>query len=69
MATFVHAQDSNFKSILQQIDEAIEASPQTVAAYEQQINDVRQKYRQAQQPDEKYAQAFKLYELNNEPPQ
>ena len=64
MATFVHAQDSDFKSILQQIDEAIEASPQTVAAYEQQINDVRQKYRQAQQPDEKYAQAFKLYELN-----
>ena len=56
------AQNDDIKSLLEQIDEAIEASPQTVSRYEQQIEETRLQYRHAHQPGEKYQLAFRLYE-------
>ena len=56
------AQNDDFKSLLKQIDEAIDESPQTVSRYEQQIEETRQQYRNARQPEEKYQLAFRLYE-------
>ena len=56
------AQNDDIKSLLQQIDEAIEQSPQTVSSYEQQIEETRLQYHHAHQPGEKYQLAFRLYE-------
>ncbi len=56
------AQNDDIRSLLQQIDEAIEQSPQTVSSYEQQIEETRRQYRQTHQPEEKYQLAFRLYE-------
>lgn len=56
------AQNDDIKSLLEQIDEAIEASPQTVSRYEQQIEETRLQYRHAHQSGEKYQLAFRLYE-------
>ena len=56
------AQGNDFKSLLKQIDEAIDESPQIVSRYEQQIEETRQQYRHARQPEEKYQLAFRLYE-------
>ena len=56
------AQNDDIRSLLQQIDEAIEQSPQTVSSYEQQIEETRLQYHHAHQPGEKYQLAFRLYE-------
>ena len=56
------AQERDYKTLLQQIDEAIEQSPQITASYEQQIEQTRQQFIKARQPEEKYNQAFHLYE-------
>ena len=61
-ATTYAQEQTDFQSLLRQIDEAIEQSPQVVAKYEQQIDEARQQYRQARQPEEKYLLSFKLYE-------
>ena len=53
-----------FVTTLNAIDEAINQSPQIVERYEQQINETRQQYQQASQPEKKYELAFQLYELN-----
>ena len=58
-----YAQEQHdLQSLLREIDDAIEQSPQAVASYEQQINENRRQYRQARQPEEKYQLAYKLYE-------
>ena len=56
------AQATDVESICRQIDKAIEESPQTVSRYEQQIEDTRQQYHHARQPEEKYQLAIRLYE-------
>ena len=56
------AQERDYKTLLQQIDDAIEQSPQITASYEQQIEQTRQQFIKARQPEEKYNQAFHLYE-------
>ena len=58
-----HAQQQrDFQSLLSQIDDAIEQSPQAIARHEQLIDVTRQQYRQAQLPEEKYQLSYKLYE-------
>ena len=65
-ATFLLAQEratkKDYKSLLLEIDQAIEQSPEIVGHYERQIEETRQQYLHARQPEEKYAQAFNLYE-------
>ena len=56
------AQERDYKTLLQQIDDAIEQSPQITASYEQQIEQTRLQFIKARQPEEKYNQAFHLYE-------
>ena len=65
-ATFLlaqeHATKKDYKSLLLEIDQAIEQSPEIVGHYERQIEETRQQYLHARLPEEKYAQAFNLYE-------
>ncbi len=61
-ATFSFAQGKDYKSLLIQIDKIIEQSPEIVGQYEQQIEETRQQYLHARQPEEKYELAFNLYE-------
>ena len=62
-ATFLPAQGKkDFKSLLLEIDQAIEQSPEIVGQYERQIEETRQQYLHAQRPEEKYELAFDLYE-------
>jgi len=58
----VYAQENDYGSILRQLDEAIELSPETVAQYEQQTEGVYRQYQNARTPEEKYGLAFQLYE-------
>ena len=66
LASFSFAQDratkKDYKSLLLEIDQAIEQSPEIVGQYERQIEETRQQYLHARQPQEKYEQAFNLYE-------
>ena len=59
---YISAQNYDLKTVYQQIDEAIEQSPQVVREYEQQIADTRQQYKLSSHPEEKYQLAFRLYE-------
>jgi hypothetical protein len=52
----------DFQSLLLEIDQAIEQSPEIVGQYERQIEETRQQYLHARQPEEKYELAFDLYE-------
>ena len=61
-ATFSFAQAKDYKSLLLQIDHVIEQSPEIVGQYERQIEETRQQYLHARQPEEKYERAFSLYE-------
>lgn len=61
-ATFSPAQEKDYRSILLEIDKAIEQSPEVVGKYEQQIEATRQQYLHARLPKEKYELAFSLYE-------
>ena len=60
--TFSSAQERDYKSLLLQIDKAIVESPEVVGQYERQIEETRQQYLHARQPEEKYERAFSLYE-------
>ena len=61
--TFSLAQGKkDFQSLLLEIDQAIEQSPEIVRQYERQIEETRQQYLHARQPEEKYELAFDLYE-------
>ena len=61
--TFSLAQGKkDFQSLLLEIDQAIEQSPEIVGQYERQIEETRQQYLHAQRPEEKYELAFDLYE-------
>ena len=61
--TFSLAQGKkDFQSLLLEIDQAIEQSPEIVEQYERQIEETRQQYLHARQPEEKYELAFDLYE-------
>ena len=66
LASFSFAQDratkKDYQSLLLEIDQAIEQSPEIVGQYERQIEETRQQYLHARQPQEKYEQAFNLYE-------
>ena len=62
LATSSFAQEKDYKSLLIQIDKAIEESPEVVRQYERQIEETRQQYLHARQPEEKYERAFSLYE-------
>ena len=57
------AQD-DFQKTLEQIDVAIEVSPQKVTEYEEQITETRRQYQRATKLDEKFRLAFELYEQN-----
>ena len=57
------AQD-DFQKTLEQIDVAIEVSPQKVTEYEEQITETRRQYQRAMKPEEKFRLAYKLYEQN-----
>ena len=59
---YISAQNFDMKTVYQQIDEAIEQSPQVVREYERQIADTRQQYKLSSNPEEKYQLAFRLYE-------
>ena len=62
-AAFALAQGKkDFQSLLIEIDQAIGQSPEIVGQYERQIEEMRQQYLHARQPEEKYEQAFNLYE-------
>ena len=50
------------QAIYEQIDDAIDHSPEYVADYERQIEDKRLQYVKATAPEEKYQLAFELYE-------
>jgi hypothetical protein len=56
------AKDFDMQSIYQQIDEAIDHSPEYVADYEHQIEEKRRQYIKAATPEEKYLLAYQLYE-------
>ena len=66
LASFSFAQNratkKDYQSLLLEIDQAIEQSPKIVGQYERQIEETRQQYLHARQPQEKYEQAFNLYE-------
>jgi hypothetical protein len=62
VVSVVYAQENDYGSILRQLDEAIELSPETVAQYEQQTEGVYRQYQNARTPEEKYGLAFQLYE-------
>ena len=66
LASFSFAQDratkKDYQSLLLEIDQAIEQSPEIVGQYERQIEETRQQYLNARQPQEKYERAFNLYE-------
>ena len=66
LASFSFAQDraakKDYQSLLLEIDQAIEQSPEIVGHYERQIEETRQQYLHARQPQEKYEQAYNLYE-------
>ena len=57
------AQIDDLLVIYQQIDDAIDHSPEYVADYERQIEEKRQQYVRAITSEDKYQLAFKLYEL------
>ena len=57
------AQKYDVASVYQQIDEAIDHSPEYVSEYEGQIEEQRQQYVRAVTPEDKYQLAFRLYEL------
>ena len=57
------AQD-DFQKTLEQIDVAIDVSPQKVTEYENQIAETRRQYQRAMKPEEKFRLAYKLYEQN-----
>ena len=58
-ATFLPAQGkTDFKSLLLEIDQAIEQFPEIVGQYERQIEETRQQYLHAQRPEEKYELAY-----------
>ena len=61
LVTLLQAQNHDIETLLHQIDEAIEQSPQFTARYEQEIETTRQLFRQATQPQEQYFQAIQLY--------
>ena len=61
-ATLSIAQEKDYRSLLLQIDKAIEESPEIVGQYERQIEETRQQYLHAQGPEKKYELAFDLYE-------
>ena len=61
-ATSMFAQEKDYKSLLLQIDQVIEQSPEIVGQYERQIAEIRRQYLQARQAEEKYDLAFSLYE-------
>ncbi|MBR2205671.1 MAG: hypothetical protein IJ898_04835, partial [Prevotella sp.] len=61
--TFSLAQGKkDYQSLLLELDQAIEQSPEIVGRYERQIEETRQQYLHARQPQEKYEQAYNLYE-------
>ena len=49
---YISAQNFDMKTVYQQIDEAIEQSPQVVREYERQIADTRQQYKLSSNPEE-----------------
>lgn len=61
-AAFSFAQQKDYKSVLLQIDQAIEQSPEIVGQYKRQIEEIRRQYVQAHSPADKYDRAFTLYE-------
>ena len=63
MASGALAQD-DFQKTLEQIDVAIDVSPQKVTEYENQIAETRRQYQRATKLDEKFRLAFELYEQN-----
>ena len=63
MASGALAQD-DFQKTLEQIDVAIDVSPQKVTEYENQIAETRRQYQHATKLDEKFRLAFELYEQN-----
>ena len=56
------AEEYDLQAIYEQIDDAIDHSPEYVADYERQIEDKRLQYVKATAPEEKYQLAFELYE-------
>ena len=57
------AQKYDVESVFQQIDKAIDHSPEYVSEYETQIEEQRQQYVKAVTPEDKFQLAFRLYEL------
>lgn len=62
LATAASAQERDDESVLLQLDQAIEASPEVVGRYERQIEETRQLYLRASSQEEKYERARRLYE-------
>ena len=56
------AEEYDLQAIYEQIDDAIDHSPEYVADYERQIEEKRLQYVKAASPEEKYQLAFELYE-------
>ena len=60
--TFSLAQGKkDYQSLLLELDQAIDQSSEIVGRYERQIEETRQQYLHARQPQEKYEQAYNLY--------
>ena len=57
------AQKYDVESVFQQIDKAIDHSPEYVSEYETQIEEKRQQYVKAVTTEDKFQLAFRLYEL------
>ena len=57
------AQKYDVESVFQQIDKAIDHSPEYVSEYETQIEEQRQQYVKAVTTEDKFQLAFRLYEL------
>ena len=57
------AQKYDVESVFQQIDKAIDHSPEYVSEYETQIEEQRQQYVKAVTIEDKFQMAFRLYEL------
>ena len=57
------AQKYDVESVFQQIDKAIDHSPEYVSEYETQIEEQRQQYVKAVTTEDKFQMAFRLYEL------
>ena len=57
------AQERNLEELYRQIDEAIDHSPEYVAAYETRINEVKESYAREWSNEEKLKQLLQIYDL------